>query len=83
MTTCTVRYYAGAAEAADSDTTTLELPAGSTLADLVALLGAGNRRLADVLSVCTVLLDRRAVTVDTPLPEGPAAIDVLPPFAGG
>lgn len=82
-TTCSVRFYAGAAEAAGTDTVTVELPAGGSLADLVTLLGAGDGRLAEVLSVCSLLLEGQAAPSHTVLPEGPAAVDVLPPFAGG
>lgn len=83
MITCTVRFYAGAAEAAGCDSASVELPGDATLADLVALLGASNQRLADVLGVCTLLLDGRTAAADSPLPQGAAAVDVLPPFAGG
>lgn len=82
-TTCSVRFYAGAAEAAGADAVTVELPAGSSLADLVTRLGADDQRLAEVLGVCTLLLEGQAASSHTVLPEGPAAVDVLPPFAGG
>lgn len=81
--TCTVRFYAGAAEAAGTSSTSVEMPQTATIKDLVSHLGADDQQLAQVLSVCTLLLDGHAVTTDTPLPEGLAAIDVLPPFAGG
>lgn len=83
MTTHTVRFYAGAAEAAGADSASISLAPGAMLADLVAALGAGNPRLAEVLGVCTLLLDGRPAPADSPLPESPALVDVLPPFAGG
>lgn len=83
MTSCTVRFFAGAAEAAGTQTMTIEMPAGATLADLVATIGVDNPRLIEVLSVCTLLLDQRPAEVSTVLSAGQATIDVLPPFAGG
>lgn len=83
MTSCTVRFFAGAAEAAGTQTTTIELPTGATVADVVATLGADNQRLAEVLSVCTLLLDQRPAEPSTVLSVGQVTIDVLPPFAGG
>lgn len=82
-TTCNVRFYAGAAEAAGTDRRLVTVPAGRTVGDLVARLGADDQRLARVLSVCTLLLDGRATPTDAVLPSGGADIDVLPPFAGG
>lgn len=83
MTNPTVRFYAGAAEAAGTEETTVELPSGSTTARLVAELGAGDSHLTDVLQVCTLLLDGRPTTADDVLPDGEVSVDVLPPFAGG
>ena len=82
-TTCRVRLFAGAAEAAGADTITVELPAGRSLAELVTHLGTDDQRLAEVLSVCTFLLNGQAAASHTVLPGGSAAVDVLPPCAGG
>lgn len=81
--TITVRFYAGAAEAAGNPQTSLDQPAGTTLAELVAALGASNPRLAEVLKVCTLLLDGKPAELTTSLPDGSVTVDVLPPFAGG
>lgn len=83
MTTANVRFYAGTAEAAGAGATSLDLPDGSTLADLVVILGGTNERLAEVLKVCTLLVDARPAALTEVLPTGSTAIDVLPPFAGG
>ncbi|WP_308796941.1 MoaD/ThiS family protein [Agromyces silvae] len=77
----TVRYFAGAAEAAGREEELIEA------SDLGSLRDAITRRhgdaLARVLGRCSLLVDgRRADAPGTPLPAG-ATIDVLPPFAGG
>lgn len=81
--TITVRFYAGAAEAAGAPQTVLDLPERATLAELVAALGASNPRLAEVLKVCTLLLDGKPAELTATLPTGQVSVDVLPPFAGG
>lgn len=83
MTTCTVTFYAGAAEAAGGPTRTLEVPEPTTLGELIAELGAGDERLAAVLAVCTVLVEGRPASAADVLPNGAVKLDVLPPFAGG
>ena len=83
MTNASVRFYAGVADAAGTDTTSLELPDGSTIADLITVLGATNERLAEVLKVCTLLLNSQPASALDALPAGQVSIDVLPPFAGG
>lgn len=77
----TIRYFAGAAEAAGADEEQLE---GTTVGEvLAAARHAHGDRLAEVLERCSVLHGGRYVDDDdTPLTPG-ATIDVLPPFAGG
>lgn len=85
-TTVTVRYWAAARAAAGRAQD--EVPAG-TLTEVLAAVRAlhGDRpRLAQVLSVCSVLVgedpvgsrDRDQVAV----PPG-TSVEILPPFAGG
>ncbi len=83
MTNANVRFYAGSAEVAGTQSTSVELPDGATVADLVVVLGSTNEALAEVLKVCTLLVDAKPAALTDPLPAGAAAIDVLPPFAGG
>lgn len=83
MTTFSVRFFAGAADAAGNTQQDVELPAGATLADLVTELGASNPRLAEVLKVCTMLVGQRPAELSAALPNETTTIDVLPPFAGG
>ena len=81
MTEVTVRYFAGAVEAAGTDRESL---VASTAAELrAAMIAAHGEELARVLDRCSLLAD--GVRLDDPgvsLPPG-ATVDVLPPFAGG
>jgi molybdopterin synthase sulfur carrier subunit len=79
----TVRYFAAAQAAAGSDSKRLTVHAGTTIDELVNMLGAGTPQLARVLSRCSFLCDGVTVRDRTqPLRPG-TTIDVLPPFAGG
>lgn len=82
-TTITVRFFAGAAEAAGTGHASLEVPEGATVDTVVATLrdGAGER-LTKVLDVATWLLDGRRTEGSATVPAG-ATVDCLPPFAGG
>lgn len=76
----TVRYFAGAAEAAGVES---EQVAVATRAELRAALLARHDRLAGVLERCALLADGVRLDDDAaPVPAG-ATVDVLPPFAGG
>ncbi|OKL48337.1 hypothetical protein BSR28_01130 [Boudabousia liubingyangii] len=80
-----VRFYAGAAAAAETDdwpvdTTTLE-----TVQDLLDYLSGQREALAPIFEVATFLCAGKPVT-DRTLPLAQLAapqLDVLPPFAGG
>ena len=76
----TVRYFAGAAEAAGVES---EQVAAATRAELRAALLARHDRLAGVLERCALLAAGVRLDDDAaPVPAG-ATVDVLPPFAGG
>jgi sulfur-carrier protein len=82
----TVRYWAAARAAAGRAS---DRVAPDTLADaLAAVLGlhAGNRRFADVVGVCSVLVGSAPVSSQqpeaVPLADGDV-VELLPPFAGG
>jgi len=78
-----VRYFAGARAAAGVPDELVTLPAGSTLADLVAeLVRRHGPDLARVLAASSFLVDEVASRPDRPL-DGVTGVDVLPPFAGG
>lgn len=84
LTTVTVRYFAAARSAAGVESERLDVPAGSSVDDLLAAVGARHgAELARVLERCSFLLDEVAVRDrGLGLHEG-ATLDVLPPFAGG
>jgi molybdopterin synthase sulfur carrier subunit len=77
----TVRYFAGAREAAG--VTTEQLGGPTSVAALRAALTAAHPRLADVLPKCALLVaGARTTSDDAQIPDD-VTIDVLPPFAGG
>lgn len=79
----TVRYFAAARAAAGTESETLVVRPGTTVAELVERLATQGSRLATVLSRCSYLCDGVAVRDETaPIHPG-NTIDVLPPFAGG
>jgi len=80
----TVRYFAAARAAAGVSEEVVDLPAGSTVAQLLdQVANRHDERLSQVLQRSSLLLD--ATTVRNPLTvTGPGStLDVLPPFAGG
>lgn len=79
----TVRFWAGAREA--MGTSSLQLPAEGSLADLLAHLGE-KPAMQPVLRVASVLLDERPLGQRDPAQislAGITEIEILPPFAGG
>lgn len=77
-----ITYYAGAADAAG--TGSAQLDAGDlTATELLDRLGAGDEKLASVLSCCSVLVDGSPVRDGSQLITAGSRVDVLPPFAGG
>lgn len=77
-----ITYYAAAADAAG--TTTASLDDGDlTAAELLARLGGGDAKLADVLARCSLLVDGSPVREDSEVIPASSRVDVLPPFAGG
>lgn len=92
----TIRFFAGAAEAAGTSSLQVEIPkfddgaAGSpsskgrnfTIGDLLDQISEGNAKLQKVLRVCLVLADGERVEPTDPATEV-ELLDILPPFAGG
>ncbi|HEY5857586.1 MAG TPA: MoaD/ThiS family protein [Aldersonia sp.] len=77
-----VRYFAAAADAAGCAKETLTLPDSPTVRDVdVALRERHGAGMARVLSVAAYLVGDE-LTRDPDFAVG-AAVDVLPPFAGG
>jgi molybdopterin converting factor small subunit len=79
----TVRYFAAACAAAGTESQTVTLRPGTTVAELVERLADAGTRLATVLSRCSYLCDGVAVRDETTALRSGNTIDVLPPFAGG
>lgn len=79
MTEITVRYWAAARAAAGEPTATVS---AETLADLLATVGRERPALAEVLAICSFLVDGERLDPAAPLADG-AVVDALPPFAGG
>ncbi|MDO5700848.1 MAG: MoaD/ThiS family protein [Bowdeniella nasicola] len=79
----TIRYFAGAAQAAGTETTEVRPRAGQDLGSLAADLGARNADLAKVLAVASFVVDGTVTSDRALVIDDAAAIDVLPPFAGG
>jgi molybdopterin synthase sulfur carrier subunit len=86
-----VRYFAAARAAAGVEEEVYELPAGSTVADLLqavlamerALPPAGTPALQRILSRSSFLLNEVAVRDRATVLNPGDVVDVLPPFAGG
>jgi sulfur-carrier protein len=77
-----VRYWAGARAAAGTTEEYVPVPAGATVADVVAAVESAHPALRPVLEVSSLLLDGRAARRDEPLGAA-VRLEVLPPFAGG
>ena len=83
MASVTVRYFAAARAAAGTDSETVTLESGTTLAELVKTLAGRGESLANVLNRCSYLRNEVAVRDETTALRSGDTIDVLPPFAGG
>jgi molybdopterin synthase sulfur carrier subunit len=86
-----VRYFAAARAAAGVEEERFELPAGSTVEDLLATVldverpepPPGTPPLARILSRSSFLLNEVAVRDRSVIMAPDDVVDVLPPFAGG
>jgi molybdopterin converting factor small subunit len=77
----TVRYFAGARDAAGVESETIEAAIVSELTDRLA--AAHGERLGRILGHASLLVDGVAVhDRQSALPDG-ATVEILPPFAGG
>jgi molybdopterin converting factor small subunit len=74
--------FATAAEALGHGELEVELPAGATVAALLALLGERAPRLLSLLPRLATAVDGELVGAETPLPDG-AEVALLPPVSGG
>lgn len=80
-TSTTVRYWAGAAAAAGTDSDVVQ---AATVGEALEEVVRRHPALAPVVEVSTCLLDGVRVDRDRVLDEGDdATLEILPPFAGG
>lgn len=75
----TVRYWAGARQAAG---VAQDEVAPGTVGDVLGAVVSARPALAEVLPICSLLLDGRVVERSRRVEPG-AVLEVLPPFAGG
>jgi sulfur-carrier protein len=79
----TVRYFAAAEAAAGTAEQIVNILPGSTVQDLIGILGAASGPLSGVLPRCSYLCDGVAVRDTTVALQSGQTVDILPPFAGG
>ena len=77
-----VRFFAGAADAAGTEETTLAGPLSAGQAR-AALVEAHGPEFARVLGRCSLMADGARVEDDAEVLPDSATLDVLPPVAGG
>ncbi len=77
-----ILLFAGLRETLRTDRISVDLPPGSTVAQLLAAVGAAQPRLRDRLAICRVAVDEVFVDTDQPIPEG-AEVALIPPVSGG
>lgn len=80
--TIRVRLFARLRELAGDDSLVMELPEGSTIADLRHLLGEKNPNLAGLLTRCAVAVEEDFAEETRRLHEG-CEVAFLPPVSGG
>ncbi|WP_092606127.1 MoaD/ThiS family protein [Raineyella antarctica] len=85
MATITIRYWAGARDAAGVETDVVEAPTVAAALDRAAAARPGDAEYARVIGLCSFLVDgRRLGDADRTRPlTGPVELEALPPFAGG
>ncbi|KFF58880.1 hypothetical protein JF66_15350 [Cryobacterium sp. MLB-32] len=77
----TVRFFAGAAEAAATDGAAVDVGSiGALRTELVRLYGP---EFARVLGLCSLLVNGARAADDAVPLSATDSVDVLPPFAGG
>ncbi|GAB3991785.1 MoaD/ThiS family protein [Nocardioides marmoraquaticus] len=83
----TLRYWASARAAAGVDSEVFSVSGPIPLSDLLRrATQPRDRRFADVVGCCSVMVGDRPVTTEDPagvLVQPGATVELLPPFAGG
>jgi molybdopterin converting factor subunit 1 len=80
--TIRVRLFARARDLAGIDVVTVDLPAGATVADLRARLGATYPALSPLLPRSAVAVNEEFAEDSVAIPPG-AEVALLPPVSGG
>ena len=80
--TCTILFFASAAEAFGLRETTISVDSGSTLADVIAHIAKMSPALASIQQTCAFAINETLVQSDTVITDG-CTIAVLPPGSGG
>jgi sulfur-carrier protein len=77
-----VRYFAAVREATDRDIETLQLPAGTTVAQIQSLLVERYPALSSLLPRCAVAVNRSYAAGEATLNDGDE-LAFIPPLGGG
>lgn len=77
-----VRYFAGAADAAGRQEDSFELTTDATVGDVKTAVRARHGRALDRVLTVALFLVGDEIVRDDAVPVGPR-VDILPPFAGG
>lgn len=80
--TCTVLFFAAAAEAVGCDNQELTLQSGSTVSDVFDSFAQNHPQFAAMKRSCAVALNSTLCSSTTPLHEG-CTVAFLPPVSGG
>jgi len=77
-----IRYFAALRETVGHDDETVELPAGTTVAEIRTQLEARYPALSNILPRCAVAVNRSYVTTQAVLDDGDE-LAFIPPLGGG
>jgi molybdopterin converting factor subunit 1 len=77
-----VRFYAGIREAAKTDETEIDLPAGGNVSDLLKLLAERYPEAKTFLQYVRVASDEAYLSNDSRIEDG-QSISIIPPVSGG
>ena len=80
--TCTVLFFAGAADVAGCHQKELTFPVGSTVNDVFVALVLANEQFASMENSCAVAIDTTLCSFATAIYDG-CTVAFLPPVSGG
>ncbi len=82
MPIATILYFAQVRDRLGCEQERLELPAATTVAAILTMLGARHPQCATAFATCRLAVDCRFAAGEVELGEG-AEIAVIPPVSGG